>query len=473
MREAETNGVPSSHNCLDAFAKGWARPFGWPKMVAGDRGMHNRGVFSNTLSKKGVRFNGAALESPEQIGRVERRNQTLKYMLNKVIKETNAIGRHQVDMALTECITALNEMTRHGGFAPVQWVLAKFPRSPATFGDEEERQDIGAIQAHYDGPTEFALQGKYRLEAREAFVKWDCGARTQRAYLRNAAPIPGPYKTGDIVSYCRRARAGETGIQWSVGSRIVGFETDSNYPDTPPSNAWVICDGLSVLVALDKIRPCTAAELLAYQFMQGKDLPRNPFSETQEQQSFIDEREPPRERQRGAKEDLPEPRGPPVELRSQGDSSGSAEILSAKELRAGSPEPTRQLTIAPPSPAKRGVSPEPDTSLHSQWKRNKVTGKGVEMLERIGYYFDEDLQYDQDREAFIQVRLAAPKAKKTPARKPPKKKDGDKNLSFASCSPEIQKGLLNSRYEEWKKFESFNAGVILSREEVQQLQTRV
>ena len=116
------------------------------------------------------------------------------------------------------------------------------------------------------------------------------------------------------------------------------------------------------------------------------------------------------------------------------------------------------------------MSPEPDTSLHSQWKRNKVTGKGVDLLEKIGYYFDEDLQYDQDREAFIQVRLAAPKAKKTPARKPPKKKDGDKNLSFASCSPEIQKGLLNSRYEEWKKFESFNAGVILSREEVQQLQ---
>ena len=40
----------------------------------------------------------------------------------------------------------------------------------------------------------------------------------------------------------------------------------------------------------DKIRPCTAAELLAYQFMQGYDIP-TPLSETQEQQSFIDERE--------------------------------------------------------------------------------------------------------------------------------------------------------------------------------------
>jgi len=132
VREGETNGVPSSSSCRDAFTKGWARPFGWPKFVAGDRGTHNRGVFNQTLSKKGVRFNPAALESPEQIGRVERRNQALKQMLNKVIRETNAIGREQVDIALTECLNAMNKLARHGGFAPVQWVLAKFPRQPAT-----------------------------------------------------------------------------------------------------------------------------------------------------------------------------------------------------------------------------------------------------------------------------------------------------------------------------------------------------
>ena len=95
-------------------------------------------------------------------------------MLNKVIKETNATGRQQVDMCMTECINAMNELTRHGGFAPVQWVLAKFPRQPATMGDEAECHDIGAIQAHVDGPTEFALQARYRLAAREAFIKWDC-----------------------------------------------------------------------------------------------------------------------------------------------------------------------------------------------------------------------------------------------------------------------------------------------------------
>ena len=153
VREANINGSPSSSSCLEAFTKGWVRPFGWPKAVAVDRGTHNRGVFGQTLSKKGVRTNTAGLESPEQIGRVERRNQTLKHIIAKVVKETNAIGRQAMEMVLTEAITTINEMSRHGGFAPVQWVLARFPRQPATLGDEDERADIGAIQAHVEGPS--------------------------------------------------------------------------------------------------------------------------------------------------------------------------------------------------------------------------------------------------------------------------------------------------------------------------------
>ena len=70
VRESEVNGVPSSSKCLEAFVNGWVRPFGWPKSVAVDRGTHNRGVFNQTLSKKGVRVRPAGLESPEQIGRV-------------------------------------------------------------------------------------------------------------------------------------------------------------------------------------------------------------------------------------------------------------------------------------------------------------------------------------------------------------------------------------------------------------------
>ena len=109
-----------------------------------------------------------------------------------MIKETNATGEDTMGMVLTECINAINEVARHGGFAPCQWVLSKLPRSPATQGDEEEFADIGANQSHIDGPTAFALQNRCGQKARESFIKWGCGEKVQRASPRKAAPVPGP-----------------------------------------------------------------------------------------------------------------------------------------------------------------------------------------------------------------------------------------------------------------------------------------
>ena len=93
---------------------------------------HNRGVFSSILAKNGVAIRPAGLEAPEQIVGVERRGDMLKKMMSKGIKDTHASGRESMDMILSECLRAANEMTRRAGFAPAQWVLSRLPRSPAT-----------------------------------------------------------------------------------------------------------------------------------------------------------------------------------------------------------------------------------------------------------------------------------------------------------------------------------------------------
>ena len=56
----------------------------------------------------------------------------LKRMMSKVIKDTHASGKESMDMILNECLNAANVMTRHGGFAPAQWVLSRLPGNPAT-----------------------------------------------------------------------------------------------------------------------------------------------------------------------------------------------------------------------------------------------------------------------------------------------------------------------------------------------------
>ena len=81
-------------------------------------------------------------------------------MITKVVKETNATGEQEMEMVISERLSAINEMSRHGGFAPAQWVLSRLPRVPASQGDEAEFADTGAIQAHVDGPTEFGLQSR-------------------------------------------------------------------------------------------------------------------------------------------------------------------------------------------------------------------------------------------------------------------------------------------------------------------------
>ena len=106
------------------------------------RNTHNRGVFSSTFAKNGVVIRPARLAGPEEIGRVERRGDMLKKMMSKVIKDTHASGRESMDMLLSRCLNAANEMIRHGGSLPAQWVFSRLPRSLA-IGDDNECLDVG------------------------------------------------------------------------------------------------------------------------------------------------------------------------------------------------------------------------------------------------------------------------------------------------------------------------------------------
>ena len=50
-----------------------------------------------------------------------------------------------------------------------------------------------------------------------------------------------------------------------------------------------------------------------------------------------------------------------------------------------------------------------------------------------------------------------------------KKKDGERNLHFRSCTPDVQAALRETRRIEWNKWMKFNAVFILTDEEVRQL----
>ena len=269
--------------------------------------------------------------------------------------------------------------------------------------------------------------------------------------MRNATAVPGPYKVGDIVSYSRAARAGESGLQWSVGSRIIGFEVDDKQEpsDDTPRNAWVICDGLPVLVATHKLRPCTAAELLAFQYMNAQRPQVAPVNETRQQQRFID-----------ARDDV-------THSTAQSSSSASTTTLAMQQVKR---KELREMTPEQPAEEELRDPFTPQNPLAQQLTKAKVTGKGVEMVERIAKIQVQDGD-DPNRIAFLQVRLIGPKEKRR-SKKPPRAKDGDKNLKYADCTPEIQKGLRKAICEEWQKWMKYNAGVVLTIQELEHLRSQ-
>ena len=100
-------------------------------------------MFSSILAKNGVMIRPAGLEAPEQIGRVERRGDMLKKMMSKVIKDSHVSGRESIDMILSECMNAANQMTRDGGFAPVlqEFLVVKEEHNPFRLCGKEIQQD--------------------------------------------------------------------------------------------------------------------------------------------------------------------------------------------------------------------------------------------------------------------------------------------------------------------------------------------
>ena len=154
----------------------------------------------------------------------------------------------------------------------------------------------------------------------------------------------------------------------------------------------------------------------------------------------------------------------PEELRAEPELETEAEAIEYvyPYLR----EKRKELRATPEGTDPNIMRDEGDSNeLASALKKAKVTGKGVDMVEKITSLLAVEDKYDLQRVGFLQVRIGEAKKRKT-YRKPPRPKDGDKNLRFSECPPEIQKGLRNSRAVEWQKRMNFNARIILETQEL-------
>ena len=278
----------------------------------------------------------------------------------------------------------------------------------------------------------------------------------------------GYYQVGDIVSYCREARAGEHGLQWSVGSRLIGFRESQNSPsERQPRTCWVICDAVPVCVAIDRLRPCTPAELLAF-FHYTQTKSSSPLAaDAQTKQGFINERASLHnptvaDQSRTADEDVDEDERD--DEMSEPTQMTNAEKRKANEAAEGL---RASLPIAA-SPHARSLRLDDETReqlVHSA-KQSRTTKTGVETLQDVSYLYQKG-HCEHQRNGFLRVRMVG--MRQSNKKKLLKKKDGERNLHFPSCPPDVQAALRETRHAEWKKWMNFNAGVLLADEEVRPL----
>ena len=111
------HGSPSSRECLDSFVSLWVSWAGWPQTLSCDRGVHNRGVFARTLAQHGL-IRQAGVESPEQIGRVERHGGLFKAVLKRMITEHAVQGFDNIKIALAEAVSTKNNLSRNAVLHP-------------------------------------------------------------------------------------------------------------------------------------------------------------------------------------------------------------------------------------------------------------------------------------------------------------------------------------------------------------------
>ena len=209
----------------------------------------------------------AGLEAPEHLGRGERHGGLFKKVAKTLIKEFNVTGKRQMKSMMYVAVETKNDSMRKGGIAPSQWVIGKYPRRPGELCEEEEWGQLGVMQAQNESATEFGIRARQRLEARKTMVQIDCGRRFKQSQIKRAEPLKGNYSIGDLVMYRKDQDTDVPGDEWCGPARIVGFDDKT---------VNVIHGTVPVMTALHKLRPASAAEMMAYQVLSRNMRPIAP-----------------------------------------------------------------------------------------------------------------------------------------------------------------------------------------------------
>lgn len=183
-----------SSEIVNSFIHSWISVHGPPQRLYSD----NSGEFNNQeIRDMAENFNietrTTAGYSPWSNGLLEKHNQTLTEIIQKVKRENGCDWHTALDWALM----AKNRMLSVHGYSPHQLVFGQNPNLPSVLVDK-----LPALE----GTTVSARVGEHiaALHAsRKAFTEAECSERIRRALRKQLRPTDDKYVTGDKVYYKR------------------------------------------------------------------------------------------------------------------------------------------------------------------------------------------------------------------------------------------------------------------------------
>ena len=192
-----------------AIARIWIYVYGTlHKFMNGNGGEFANSDFLEMCEQFGIVPLTTAAESPWSNGVVERNNQTLARMMDKIISDSQS----NPELALCWALAAKNSLQNVAGFSPYQLAIGYNPRLPSTLHDE--------LPALSNKPSSKIIEENLKAlhAARCAFIESENCEKIRRALVHNVRSSGDvKYITGDSVFYKRNDSS-----EWHGPANVIG-----------------------------------------------------------------------------------------------------------------------------------------------------------------------------------------------------------------------------------------------------------
>jgi len=246
----------SEPTVVKVLVDGWLRYFGAPDHLVVDAEGALRGCqFEQLVAQGGVQLRFVPPDAHYQLGKCERHDQTVKWMMQRLVNQFAALSQEEMDLIAVMSTQAKNALVRRCGASPNQWVFGRQPKIPAALLSEPE-----AVEPKQLLDNSGALQQieAVRHEAIKCFSDYEFDQSLRKAMLRKGRPFRGPLEIGQKIAYYRHRTQmdGEGSVEGYRQGMIIGLDPG------PTGSVWIRDSrGRIVQASREQVRSVEGEEL--------------------------------------------------------------------------------------------------------------------------------------------------------------------------------------------------------------------